>query len=161
MLDDDAQAGCSYPGCIEFRFDEAAALREGWARVGEQLFCPFHGPGATRKERMALQEAAMDDRLRQFEAQGRDDEAKRVMTSREYEAWHNFQAEVRNFEREQQSLRRDRSFRACKAVRDLSPRGWLKHYRAGTPVNMRQVQESVDHAVNASREALLRRIGGV
>jgi hypothetical protein len=48
---------CAEDGCPEFRFDQDAALREGWQQVGDQVFCPCHGPiramQARRKARFA------------------------------------------------------------------------------------------------------------
>lgn len=152
---------CDDRGCFEVNFDSAAALREGWVQVGEQVFCPSHGMYRQAQARRDARRAQLDDHAREIAAQVRDDEAKRTMTSREYEAWYNFQALVRNFEREQQDLRSDRSFRVCKPLRDLSPRLWLQFYRAGTPVDVRTVQSAADAAPKAKDELLRRAARGV
>jgi hypothetical protein len=137
---------CSDPGCVAFRFDVDAALREGWLRVEERLYCDLHGPYAAFVYVRKLRQE--EDRAKKF-----DTEAKKTLNRRDYRAWDEFQSDLADFHKKTGRLAHER-------IRTMQPREFMKIHGERGRIDI-EAEENVlleaEKKAQATREWLMRR----
>lgn len=146
---------CSDPGCVAFRFDEAAAVAEGWADVDGKLFCPCHGPIATRKARKAVEQARLEAYLRSKREFHDEKAAKKSLTTAEYAAWHEYQQDLVNFQREQRKLPEGKRKELPRELKSVRPGEWLQTYRQVGKIDIEASIEGLK--AEKARQAALRK----
>jgi hypothetical protein len=145
---------CADDGCLEFRFDDDAALREGWDLIEDRLFCPLHRPGAARQALQAAEltrfRAWKEKRQAERNAKG----ARAGLSASGYAAWDQFQSDLADYHREHGKL-------APAALRLMEPRKWLAFYARQGRIDVALAAESLEGAeqrANDTRDWLLRRV---
>ena len=137
---------CSDPGCVAFRFDVDAALREGWLRVEERLYCDLHGPYAAFVHVRKLRQE--EDRAKKF-----DDAAKKTLNRRDYRAWDEFQSDLADFHKRTGRLAHER-------IRELQPREFMQIHSTGGRIDIESAEEHIHAAEDkaaATRKWLMER----
>ena len=145
---------CADDGCVEFKFDDAAALREGWDLIEDKLFCPLHRTEAARR---ALQEAEMQRLTALMEAKKAARNAyaaKAELSASGYAAWDQFQSDLADYHRDHGKL-------APKALRLMEPRKFLAFYAKRGRIDVALAAEAIEAAenrANGTRDWLLGRV---
>jgi hypothetical protein len=145
---------CADPGCLEYRFDVSAALREGWDEVEGGLFCPLHRAAAARRALKTAELAQFKARADAFRVQRHELEAKTCLTTPDYARWNEFQQELTRFHKRHGKL-------APAALRLLDPRKWLAHTAKNGEINVEKEAEGLyaaEERAEATRSWLIGRV---
>ncbi len=138
---------CSDPGCLEFRFDIDAALREGWGLIDDEPYCPLHHSGASWRARKAQQ---AEERRAAIEKQ----KAAQALSPGMYREWDLFQSALADYHKEHGRP-------APQALRALDHRQWLQIHTTAGPIDVEAAVahiEAAEAAHKAHRERLARGI---
>ena len=145
---------CAEEGCVEFKFDEGAALAVGWDLVEGRLFCPSHRQLAARAALAKAEWARLRARSEELRAKRHAAEAKTGLSTRDYAKWNEFQQEMTNFHKKHGK-------RAPAALRALNPKTWLAYTRKNGPVDVELAAAALFEAekrADETREWLMRRV---
>lgn len=113
---------CADPGCVAFKFDTDAALREGWDVVEEQLYCPLHRETAARQAFIAAEDRRVRLRIEELRSRRNKEHAKTWLTADEYRKWDEFQSDLVNFHQNNGKL-------APAVLRTLDAKKWRDQYK--------------------------------
>lgn len=146
-------AQCSDDGCLEFRYDADAALREGWDVVEGKPYCPLHRQEAARRELKAAEIERMRERIEKIRAERHDAEALTELAQLDYARWDEFQRDLADYHKAHGEL-------APTVLRLMNCRDWLKNYRKLGRIDVELASESLreaDSRASATRNWLMRR----
>lgn len=142
---EDRSGQCSEPGCVAFRFDQAAALGEGWDMVEGALFCPDHKGFAARQALAVAEMTRQRARIDELRAKRNAEKAKRWLKPSDYRAWDEFQSDLANFHKKTGKL-------APAALRTLDPVKFTEQYRKTGRIDIELVADSLFEAENRAAE---------
>lgn len=150
----DGSGECEDEGCLEFRFDTDAALREGWDSVEGRLYCPLHRQEAARRALAAAEVRRMQETIGRLRRERHEREAKAGLSPAEYRAWDEFQSDLVNFHKTHGKL-------APAVLRTMDPRRWLAHYGETGRIDIDQVADELfakEEAARKTRDWLMHRL---
>lgn len=145
---------CADDGCVEFRFDDEAALREGWDVVDDAPFCPLHRAEAASRALREAEVKRLKGLIEARKARTNALDAKAGLSASGYAAWDQFQADLADYHREHGKL-------APAALRLMEPRKWLVFYARQGRIDVAlaaEAMEGAENRANSTRDWLLRRV---
>jgi hypothetical protein len=136
---------CAEEGCVEFRFDDDAALREGWDMIEDQPFCPLHKAPAAHTALLKAEDDRLRERVAELRVRKNAEAAKKHLSRADYKEWDKFQASLADYHKKHGKL-------APKSLRTMDPRHFLVNFRVSGPIDVELVAEALDKAEKAADE---------